>query len=144
MFSRPTMFVVLVFLSILMDIPGPCVGAPIDTPRNSTITAGWVSTPNERGTFSLVTSCLLTLGLCVWSAMHINIPPYGESPVQYWLRNGKWALVGFLGPELVVFAAWRQYNSAQALAIELKGAEASSWSIIEWLGWHKVEVLLEP
>jgi hypothetical protein len=124
-----------------MDIPGPSAGAPVDTPRNSTITAGWVSSPNERGTFSLITSCLLTLGLCVWSAMHINIPPYGESSIQYWIRNGKWALVGFLGPELVVFAAWRQYNSAKALLVELRAAESSSRPILETWGWRKVEVL---
>ena len=82
-------------------------------------TVGWVSDPAGRGTFSLISSCLLTLGLCVWSAMHLNIPPHDESHAQSWLRNIKWGVIGIFAPELVVFAAWRQYNSAKALQTEV-------------------------
>ncbi len=74
-----------------------------------------MSDPNGRGTFSLVLSCLLTLGLCVWSAMHLDIPPHEESSLQTWGRNIKWGLIGIFAPELVVFAAWRQNNSAKEL-----------------------------
>jgi hypothetical protein len=69
---------------------------------------GWVSDPNGRGTSSLILSCLLTLGLCVWSALHLNIPAKGESRREYWLRQAKWFLCGVLTPEIVVLLAWRQ------------------------------------
>ncbi|KAK0109755.1 hypothetical protein ONS95_002431 [Cadophora gregata] len=78
-------------------------------------TVGWVSGPDGRGTFSLVVSCLLTLGLCVWSAMHLNISPHNESLTKSWFRHLKWGLIGIFAPELVVFAAWRQYNFAKEL-----------------------------
>ena len=91
------------------------------TNSSTTDTVGWVSDPIGRGTFSLVCSCVLTLGLCVWSAMHLNIPPHDEQPAQIWIRNMRWGLVGVVAPELIVFAAWRQYNSAKALHAEVQG-----------------------
>ena len=47
--------------------------------------------------------------------MHLNIPPHNETQIEGWWRNIKWGLMGIFGPELVVFTAWRQYNSAKAL-----------------------------
>ncbi|KAF7954809.1 uncharacterized protein EAE97_000068 [Botrytis byssoidea] len=88
--------------------------APFLKPSNEA-TTGWVSDPNGRVTFSLVVSCLLTLSLCVWSAMHLNIPRPYHLTIQEFIRGIKWGVVGIFTPELVVFAAWRQYNSATAL-----------------------------
>jgi hypothetical protein len=78
-------------------------------------TIGWVDEPNWRSTLSIITSCLVTMGLCVWSALHLNIPSGRDSQARIWMRNIKWILVGVFGPELVVFAAWRQYVSARAM-----------------------------
>lgn len=82
-------------------------------------TVGWVSDPNGRGTFSLVISCVLTLGLCVWSALHLNIPAKSETRQQYWLRRVKWSICGVLIPEIVVLLAWRQWTSAGRLTREI-------------------------
>lgn len=78
-------------------------------------TVGWQSDPNGRGTFTLVSSCVLTLTICVYSAMHLNVPPHRESTFQFWLRNIKWGLLGIFGPELVIFIAWKQYLSAKSI-----------------------------
>lgn len=78
-------------------------------------TVGWQSDPNGRGTFTLVSSCVLTLTICVYSAMHLNVPPLRESTFQFWLRNIKWGLLGIFGPELVIFIAWKQYLSAKTI-----------------------------
>lgn len=64
-------------------------------------TVGWVSDPNTRGTLNLMFSCILTLGLCVWSAMHLNIPADDESEIQQWISGIKWGLFGVFAPELV-------------------------------------------
>ena len=82
-------------------------------------TVGWVQDPNGRGTSGLILSCVLTLGLCVWSAMHLNIPPKGETQFQYWARSIKWVILGVLIPELVVLSAWRQWLSARKMSLEL-------------------------
>lgn len=81
---------------------------------NSTL-VGFVSDPDGRGTLSLLFSCLLTLGLCVWSAVHLNLPKYDESENAYSYRYFKWSILGLFGPELVIWAAWRQFISARAL-----------------------------
>ena len=83
-------------------------------------TMGWVEDPDGRGTVTILTSCLLTLGLCVWSAMHLDIPPRRVSQLGLWFLYFKWSLIGVLGPELVVYVAWRQLNSARALKQELE------------------------
>ena len=84
-------------------------------------TVGWQSDPDGRGTFTLVSSCIFTLTICVYSAMHLNVPPRGESVPSFWVRNIRWALLGIFGPELVVFIAWKQYLSAKAIAIKSQG-----------------------
>lgn len=85
---------------------------------------GWVADPDGRGTSSLIVTCLVTLGLCVWSAMHLSIPRRNEKNWYHTLQYVKWSIIGVVGPELVLFAAWRQYVSAQALLGEVQATEA--------------------
>lgn len=47
--------------------------------------------------------------------MHLNIPGTYHPTIQEFIRGIRWGVVGIFAPELVVFAAWRQYNSATAL-----------------------------
>ena len=84
-------------------------------PKNETIITGWVSDPDGRGTFTIVSSCVLTLSLCVYTAIHLNVRKYRQSELQSWLDTTKWVVFGVLAPELVVYIAWRQYISATAL-----------------------------
>ena len=76
---------------------------------------GYVSDPDGRGTPSLVISCLVTLILCVWSAVHLNVPRRGETRLQSCLVTFRWIVAGIYAPELVVFVAWRQWRSARLL-----------------------------
>jgi hypothetical protein len=91
--------------------------APVHTSNSTQSTAfvGYVSEPNVRGTTSLVLSCILTLVLCVWSALHLNVPQEDASRVQHLLCNIRWIITGVYAPELVVFTAWRQWASARLL-----------------------------
>lgn len=82
---------------------------------NGTIVSGWVDDPDGRGTFTIASSCVLTLSLCVYTAIHLNVRPYRKTELQSWIETTKWVLFGILAPELLVFVAWRQYVSAMAL-----------------------------
>ena len=84
---------------------------------------GYVGDPNGRGTVSLVISCLLTLILCVWSALHLNVPHQAETTLQCLLVNVRWIITGVYAPELVVFTAWRQWSSAKILSSLVKNME---------------------
>lgn len=71
----------------------------------------WHSESNQRGTFSILLSCLVTLFLCVWTALHINIvppldrgkqltPPSWIFSKRIWIKSG-WLLLGIFTPEIV-------------------------------------------
>ncbi|KAL8698518.1 MAG: hypothetical protein Q9201_006528 [Fulgogasparrea decipioides] len=77
-------------------------------------TSTWVPEPNGRGTWSLLSTCIVTISLCVWSAVHLNIPQHQKPHSQYW-RKWKWLLLGLFAPELVAYVAWQQWQEARSL-----------------------------
>lgn len=89
--------------------------APSSTESNAPALVGYVQDPNGRGTPSLLISCILTLILCVWSALHLNVPAQNHTLVSDLWLNTRWIITGIYAPELVVFAAWRQWCSAKLL-----------------------------
>jgi len=60
----------------------------------------WQPEPTTRGTFSILTTCIITLSLCAWSILHLNIPEHGKADQQFW-RKMKWLLVNIFAPEVV-------------------------------------------
>ena len=76
----------------------------------------YVGDPNGRGTLSLIISCVLTLTLCVWSALHLNLPSNSQTTLASLVTQCRWIITGVYAPELVVFTAWRQWSSAKLLS----------------------------
>jgi hypothetical protein len=103
--------------------------APISQSNATTSTVGFVPSSGGRDTLSLLFSCLLTLGLCVYSAVHLNIPQKDEPAWKMRCREIKWCVIGLFGPELVVFAAWRQLSSALELKQEVQGMSYSEGTL---------------
>ncbi|KAL9599873.1 MAG: hypothetical protein Q9219_003567 [cf. Caloplaca sp. 3 TL-2023] len=83
--------------------------------QNDTEVSGWVQDPDGRGTFTILSSCILTLSLCVYTSIHLNVRPFKQSEIRSWVETTKWVFFGVLAPELMVFVAWRQFMSARAL-----------------------------
>jgi hypothetical protein len=88
--------------------------------RNGTETTSWAAQPNRRGTFQLILSCLLTLVLCVWTAVHLNVPLENATLLHRLATKTKWVLFGVFAPELVVYNAYVQYARARWLDKEMK------------------------
>lgn len=82
-------------------------------------TAPWVPEPNGRGTWTLLSSCVLTITLCAWTALHLNVPEHGTAGRQ-WLRKTKWLVLGLTAPEMVVYIAWRQRREAERLVRDVR------------------------
>ena len=53
--------------------------------------------------------------LCVWQAVHLNIPPPGEPPYKQILRRIRWSILAVIAPEMVALNAWLQYRKATDL-----------------------------
>ena len=79
----------------------------------------WQSEPNDRGTWSIISSCLITLILCLWTALHLNIPAT-EGDTHQWQRKTRWLLVGLLAPEMIVFLALNQRRVARRLTRKMR------------------------
>lgn len=80
----------------------------------------WMPEPNSRGTWGLVQTCLLTLGLCVYSAIHLNV---FHRECRWWTRaliRLKWLVVALLAPEFIVYNAWSQRRQAVRIARMLR------------------------
>ncbi|KAI9739319.1 MAG: hypothetical protein M1834_007532 [Cirrosporium novae-zelandiae] len=75
---------------------------------NTEIAPLWVITPGIRGTINILSSCLVTLSLCIYTAIHPNIPS------KFWTKV-KWACIALLAPEIVLYTAWFQFWEAKRL-----------------------------
>jgi hypothetical protein len=82
----------------------------------------WVDDPSGRGTWSLLSSCTITLGICVWNSIHLNLPSKGEQHWVHWIRKIKWLFVAVLAPEVVVLIAFQQWMIASDFLKKLKKA----------------------
>ena len=91
---------------------------------NSEIAPGWSTTSNIRSTGSLLWTCLLTLSICVYTVIHMNVPPPNETLFQQFLRKTKWVAICILAPEFALGTAWQQWSLARTLKIELNTAYA--------------------
>ncbi|EMD85201.1 hypothetical protein COCC4DRAFT_66490 [Bipolaris maydis ATCC 48331] len=87
---------------------------------NITDVVGFVQEDNERDTISLLISCFATLGLCVYSAVHLNVPHKGEGNYRVLSKELQWCVLGLFAPELILYTAWRQLASARQLCFEIE------------------------
>lgn len=59
----------------------------------------------RRRALDIIWSCALTIVLCVWTPLKLNISaPTADG--KHVLRKLRWSITGFLAPEVVMFAAW--------------------------------------
>ena len=84
-------------------------------------TAEWMADPsNGRGTWTILSTCIITLSLSVYSALHLNIPAHKSSNAQIYGVKVKYVFYGLLAPELIVFNAWRQRTVAASIVAQLR------------------------
>ncbi|KAF2627558.1 hypothetical protein BU25DRAFT_50081 [Macroventuria anomochaeta] len=92
-------------------------GATSTTPVTE---VAWYSAPNYRGTWDLIVSCVLTLVICVWSALHLNVPVETSRLRERNSRRLRWVLLGIFAPEVVVSTAFAQFLTARWLRNEIR------------------------
>lgn len=72
---------------------------------------GWVNPPRLRGTSDIIWSCLVTLTACLYTGLHLNIPPNSTSLGQFWYRL-KYVPLAWLAPDFFLIRAVREYLDA--------------------------------
>jgi hypothetical protein len=91
----------------------------------SELAPSWATTPNIRSTASLLWTCVLTLCVCVFTVIHINVPLPNEPQAFHFLRKTKWAVFAIVAPELALATAIQQWSTARALKRELNSLSSS-------------------
>ena len=105
--------------------------------KTGNVTASWRPEPKYRGTYSILSSCLVTMALCVWSAVHLNLPGASEHSAPFWRskqlwRKIGWVFMGLFAPEFVAWTAFEQHGQAITLTRDVKS----------WLGQPQSESFL--
>ena len=91
---------------------------------------GWVSQPNQRGTIDIIWSCVVTLGICLWAMLHLNVPARTDGHFTLFLRRVRWMTLALLAPELVMLFASGQWASAKRSVIEMRELGFSDWTMV--------------
>ena len=82
------------------------------TTLKTQISPAWVSNSGVRGTSDILWSCILTLTACVYTAIHLNVPPPQEGRWQFLWRKSKWVALALFAPEIVLYCALTQLLQA--------------------------------
>ncbi|CAF9931386.1 MAG: hypothetical protein GOMPHAMPRED_005907 [Gomphillus americanus] len=102
---------------------------PSNSRRADVPTAGWTSSPNVRGTTDILFSCFLTIFLCCWVTLCVNVPPPGSG---FWDRLKRKILVFFetlSGPEFIFHTSLSQYLTAKKSVKEFEKVGFKNWTI---------------
>lgn len=122
--------------AILLSILGFCRGTE-NASEDVKYVTGWVSSPNRRGTIDILWSCIFTIFLCTWSALHLNLPAPDERFLRYALRKAKWMLQTLAGPEFVVWlAVGQRYEAQESVRIFEKAKIPSKSGYTKWTLRH--------
>ncbi|KAH7384001.1 hypothetical protein BKA66DRAFT_90039 [Pyrenochaeta sp. MPI-SDFR-AT-0127] len=78
-------------------------------------TIKWKADSDLRGSFSIVSTCTITLILGVWSAVHLNLPGNPHSQTEAFLRRTAWIVCSLFAPEVLIFVAWTQRLAAKRI-----------------------------
>lgn len=105
--------------------------------------SGWVSAPNTRGTIDIIWSSFLTIFLCTWTAVCLNIPHPNDTKFKIFLRKTKWMLWAIIGPEIVLSVAIGQYASARRSVKRFKML-GHNWTIRHGFFADMGGILLQP
>ena len=122
----------LFLLCYLLDLHSPTLASSADVVFNEIASASgnltalrheiapcWVSSLNFRSTSDILWSCIVTLVACVYTAVHLNVPPIHETKWQFVWRKARWVAMALFAPEIVLYTAYSQYVEARDLVKEL-------------------------
>lgn len=97
-----------------------------DFARNTTSNfrvRGWVEQPNYRGTFDILWTSQVTIGISTYTMLCLNVPAPTDTYPRLVGRRILWMLLGIIGPEFVLVYAAGQWSRAK-------------WSVIAFKEYH--------
>lgn len=75
---------------------------------------GWVDEPNGRGTWGILSTCLVTIILCCWTSMCPNIPAQNEGFITQMRDKLHLTVLALFSPEILSIIPLGEWSSARA------------------------------
>lgn len=72
----------------------------------------WVSSPEVRGTPTILWSSIVTIVACVYTALHLNIKRH-KDPWSIIATKTKWVAIALLAPEILIYSSATQFLQAR-------------------------------
>ena len=94
--------------------------ASISNVTHTDLVHGWVSTSCGRGTADIIWSCLATILLCTWTALHLPVPNGKGAFVSGWTRKVPGLFMTVLAPETLSTIAFSTFLGALQAAAALR------------------------
>ncbi|KAI1070574.1 hypothetical protein LB507_006829 [Fusarium sp. FIESC RH6] len=96
---------------------------------NETEFVGWTPSPDGRGTYDIIFTCLVTTFLCCWTSVYPNIPAPGDGLWASIRDRLGLACMGLLGPEFIIVLAIGQKSSARRSVAKFHSRGYTHWTI---------------
>src|SRR6266545_4104434 len=116
------MFILLLIIGVFRSYGASMPIIPnVSDPREALQSGPVIQNQKIRTHFDIVWSCVSTLFICTWVAIHPNIPPQGEGRLWSLWRRIKLMLWTLLVPELILIWAYKQWAAARYVAEYFQG-----------------------
>jgi hypothetical protein len=101
---------------------------PTEMNAKTELAHGWVDQPNGRGTIDIIWSCVITIFLCSWSVLFLNIPR--KSGLRSFLTTKlSWVAFTIFFPEILAAFAQQQWVSASQSVLDFSRLGYTQWSL---------------
>ncbi|KAI1399825.1 hypothetical protein F4819DRAFT_497791 [Hypoxylon fuscum] len=91
--------------------------------------SGWVDQPNLRGTWDIIWTCLVTIFICTYTLLCLNVPAPTESLFVNIRRRVLWMIVAIIGPEIVLTYAAGQWSRARHSVVAFHRSGHKDWTM---------------
>ena len=98
------------------------------TASNPDFSTGWVSPPSGRGTFDILQTCVVTIALCSWSSLCLNIGPR-EGRWRFLKTKLTWMFFTIVFPEVTVGMSQEKWLSAAQSVEDFTRMKHPQWSM---------------
>jgi len=91
----------------------------VSSKSDLTFRVGWMSSPPERGTMDILWTCCLSLSICLYTLLHLNVPAPSEGLWTLFLRKMKWFLCGYVVPIIPMLFVFAQWSAAKRSVVDM-------------------------
>ena len=90
---------------------------------------GWVDQPSNRGTWDIIWICLVTVFICTYTVLCLNVPASHESWPTLIRRRLLWMFLAIVAPEIVLTYASGQWSRARQSLEDFGKAGYDRWNM---------------